>query len=112
MGSAGLSAFKVQFEAEGREFADQAFTRIFRDHDTDFFLDRMTERGLVASGGRAEAIKFLQNTALQAGDVHDIKRTTASLKLIYSFPTNFGCDGTITTQGIGTWASSIATRYH
>ena len=106
MGSAGLSAFKAQLEEEGWEFADQAFTRIFTEHDADFLLDRMTERGLAVSGGRAEVAKFLNNTALQAGDVHDIKRAIISLKLTYSFPTNFDCAGTITAEGIGTQGAS------
>jgi hypothetical protein len=102
MGSAGLSAFKSQLDGDGREFADQAFTRIFTEHDADFLLDRMTERGLAVSGGRAAVATFLQNTTRQTGDVHDIKQATAGLKLIYSFPTNFGCAGTITAEGIGT----------
>jgi hypothetical protein len=45
---------------------------------------------------------FLQRTALQVGNVHDIKRAVANLKLTYGFPTNFSCTGTVTTQGTGT----------
>jgi hypothetical protein len=101
MGSIGLSGYKAQIEADGNEFADEAFRRIFTNHDTEFVLDRMTERGLAASGGHEQMTKFLENTTLQAGDVHDIKRATARLKLTYDFPANFSCTGTVTAQGIG-----------
>ena len=102
MGSIGLSAHKAQLEAEGGQFADEAFRRIFTNHDTEFLLDRMTERGLTAAGGGEQLAKFLQTTGLQTGDVHDIKRTTANLKLTYGFPAHFGCTARVTAQGIGT----------
>jgi hypothetical protein len=102
MGGVGLLAYKAQLEAECGDFADEAFRRIFTNHDAEFLLDRMTEGCLAAGGGREQWTMFLQRTALQVGDVHDIKRASPNLKLTYSFPTNFRCTGTVTTQGTGT----------
>jgi hypothetical protein len=102
MGSIGLSAYKAQLEAEGGRFADEAFRRIFANHETEFLLDRITERGLATSGGRESLTKFLETAGLQTGDVHNIRRATASLKLTYNFPAKFGCIGTVTAEGIGT----------
>jgi len=101
MGSIGLSAYKAQLEAEAGRFADDAFRRIFANHDTEFLLDRMTERGLAASGGRELLTKFLETAAIQTGDVHDIRRASATLKLTYNFPSEFGCIGTVTAEGVG-----------
>ena len=101
MGSIGLSAYKAQLEAEAGRFADDAFMRIFANHDTDFLLDRITERGLAASGGRESLTKFLETATIQTGDVRDIRRATATLKLTYNFPFEFGCIGTVTAEGVG-----------
>ncbi len=101
MGSIGLSAYKAQLEEEGGQFADEAFTRIFTNHDSEFLVNRMTQRGLAVSGGPVQVTKFLQSTALQTGDVHGIQRATERLKLTYGFPVNFGCTGTIRADGIG-----------
>ena len=60
LGTVGVSGYRARLEAEACDFADRAFPRIFTDHDTYFFLDEITERGLAAFGGRARATKFLQ----------------------------------------------------
>ena len=100
--SVGASAYKVWLEKEAGQFADQAFERIFTNHDGEFLLDRITARGLIASGGREQLIQFVKTTALQTGDLHNINRTDAWLKLTYGFPINFGCIGRVTAQAAGT----------
>jgi hypothetical protein len=101
IGSIGLSVYKAQLEAEGGHFADEAFRRIFTDHDAEFLLDRMTDGCVAAGGGREQWTMFLQRTALQIGGVRDIKRVWTRLNLTYGFHTGFGCTGTVTAQGTG-----------
>jgi hypothetical protein len=99
--SVGLSAYKFSLEEEADQFAGEAFERIFKNHDTEFLLDRITARGLIASGGREQLMRFVKTTALQTGDLRDINRTGAWLKLTYGFPVNFGCTSRVTAQGTG-----------
>ncbi len=101
LGTVGLSAYRAQLENEACDFADDAFVRIFAHHDTYFFLEHMTEQALVAGGGRGQLTKFLQYTTLQAGDVHEIKRAAAQLRLTYSWPDKLGCTGSANAEGIG-----------
>lgn len=102
LGSLGLTGYRARLEAHAREFSDEAFGRIFTDHDTYFYLANLSEEGLAASGGQGPATKFLQTTTLQAGDVHNIKASEVKLHLFYRPPAKFGCTGTAITHGIGT----------
>jgi hypothetical protein len=97
-----VHAYKTWLEGEAGRFAAEAFERIFRNHDADFLLDRITPRGLIASGGREELTQFVKTTALQTGDLRDINRTGSWLRLTYGFPFNFGCIGRMTAQATGT----------
>ena len=98
----GVHAYKMWLEREASEFGTEAFKRIFTDHDAEFLLDRITERGLIASGGREQLTQFVKTTALQTGDLHDINRTGVLIKLTYGFPFNLGCIGRVTAQADGT----------
>jgi hypothetical protein len=100
-GSIGLLAYKHRLEVEAREFADDAFRRIFSDHDTYFFLDTLSEEALMKNGGRANATRFLQSATMQAGDVHDIKSATGQLKVTYNFPAKLACAGIMTSEAVG-----------
>jgi len=97
-----VHAYKIWLEREAGQFAAEAFARIFTNHDTEFLLDRITARGLIASGGREQLTQFVKTTALQTGDLHDINRTAVWSKLTYSFPVNFGCVCRVIAKGTGT----------
>jgi hypothetical protein len=100
-GSVGLLAYRHQLEGEAREFADDAFRRIFNKHDTYFFLDTLTEEALAKAGGRANATRVLQAATMQAGDVHDIKSAAGQLKISYRFPAKLSCAGVMTSEAMG-----------
>jgi hypothetical protein len=93
--------FKAELARDADDFAREAFIHIFTEHDTAFFLDHLTERAVKENGGRTQLTKFLQYTATQAGDVHDLEPTKSAFWLTYHFPSDFSFFGTVTTQGIG-----------
>jgi len=96
-----LQGFKAQLERDACDFAHEAFIHIFTEHDTEFFLDHLTERAVKESGGRTQLTKFLQYTAMQAGDIHDLEPPKGAFRLTYHFPSDFNFFGTVTAQGIG-----------
>jgi hypothetical protein len=100
-GSAGLFAYKRQLEVDAREYAEDAFRKIFTDHDTSFFLTNVTKEALEKNGGTAFATRFLQQTTMKAGDVHDIEPVMSQVKVTYHFPTTLDCVGVMKTHGVG-----------
>lgn len=100
-GVIGLLGYKSHLERDARAFADTAFNRIFADHDTYFLIDHATGRLLEVAGGQPGLSKFMQDAAIHAGDVHDIKPSAGSLRFWYSFPVQLGSGGELRTEGIG-----------
>lgn len=105
LGSMGLAGYRARLETQAREFADEAFTRIFAEHDTYYFLDRMTERGLAASGGRGGATKFLVYTESNTGKVHGIKAATTQVRIKYQFPMDISAVGIAVSEAVGAHGS-------
>lgn len=100
-GILGLAGYRASRMAEAREFADRAFQHIFAEHDTQFLLEHTTERLMKEGGGMAGLTKFLQTTTMRAGDVHDIKPSTATLRCWYKFPFGMGTYGEAISEGLG-----------
>jgi hypothetical protein len=94
-------AYKMQLEHEARSFGDEAFRRVFAEHDSYFFLDRLTEQALTRNGGRAHATKFLQQATIHAGDVHDLKPAVAELTIKLHWPIYLDCTGILRADAIG-----------
>jgi len=100
-GILGLAGYRARRLAEAREFADGAFRHIFTEHDTQFLLERTTERLMKEGGGINGLTRFLQQTTMRAGDVHDIKPSTGALRCWYQFPLGLGTYGEVISEGVG-----------
>ncbi len=100
-GSMGIQGYRAFIENEAQSFADETFSRVFTEHDTYYFLDHMTQRGLAATGGRAGATKFLQYTTLNAGDVQQIKPASTQVRIRYQFPMEISCIGVAVSEAKG-----------
>jgi hypothetical protein len=100
-GILGLAGYRASRLAEAREFADRAFQHIFGEHDTQFLLERTTERLMKAGGGMNGLTRFLQTTTMRAGDVHDIKPSIGTLRCWYKFPFGVGTYGEVISEGMG-----------
>lgn len=100
-GILGLSGYRTSRLAEAREFADHAFQHIFTEHDTQFLMERSTERLMREGGGMGGLTKFLQSATMRAGDVHDIRPSNGTLRCWYKFPFGVGTYGEVTSEGTG-----------
>ena len=100
-GIAGLYGYRASRTTDAVKFAGNAFRHIFTEHDTQFLLERSTERLMKESGGVAGLTRFLQATTMQAGDVSDIKPAIATLRCWYKFPFGIGTYGEIISEGEG-----------
>jgi hypothetical protein len=100
-GILGLAGYRASRLAEAREFADRAFQHIFGEHDTQFLLERTTERLMKEGGGMNGLTRFLQTTTMRAGDVHDIKPPIGTLRCWYKFPFGVGTYGEVISEGMG-----------
>jgi hypothetical protein len=96
----GLMGYRAYLEREARRFADDAFGRIFTDHDTYFLLEQVSNRTL-ENGGRDRLTRFLQSATLRAGDVHEITPSRGALRFWYSFPASLGSEGEMIAEGTG-----------
>jgi hypothetical protein len=100
-GILGLTGYRASRLAEAQQFADRAFTHIFTEHDTQFLVERATERLMKEGGGMGGLTKFLQQTTMQAGDVQEIKPSSGSLRCWYKFPFGIGTFGEVNSEGVG-----------
>lgn len=106
LGSLGTGVFalwgyKAHLEREAHRFADDAFKKIFTEHDTHFFLDHVTDHLLRTSGGRPQLSRFMQDAHIRAGEVRDIKPAVGRLKFWYLFPSHLGTEGVMIAEGTG-----------
>lgn len=102
-GALGLFVYKAKLEREAHDFADDAFMRVFSDHDGEFFADHLTEHTLVANGGRAHAVKFIAGTRFNPGNVEHVTPSNGTTRLSYRFPA--------TLEGTAEMVSRAATIY-
>jgi hypothetical protein len=100
-GVLGLVGYKTYVQQNAREFADNAFERIFAGHDTYFLLDHVTVRLLNPPHGRSDLTKFLQDATMRAGDIRAIQKANGFVSLRYSFPVSFVAEGEMRTEGVG-----------
>lgn len=100
-GILGLIGYRTSRTAEALEFGDRAFRHVFTEHDTQFLLERTTDRLMKEGGGVDGLTKFLQITTMRAGDVHDIKPATGTLRCWYKFPFSVGTYGEVFAEGMG-----------
>lgn len=97
--SIALSAYKNRLEQEAREFADDAFTKIFVSHDPEFFLTHITEPTLAAVGGRDRVTRFVQRTRFNPGEIDEPGPVTGQLRVSYGFPASLTSIGNMTITG-------------
>lgn len=99
----GLAGYRTSRLAEAQKFADTAFREIFTEHDTQFLLDRATERLMREGGGVPGLTSFLQSTTMRAGDVREIRSSGGKLQCWYRFPFGVGTFGEVASEGVGDW---------
>jgi hypothetical protein len=100
-GMLGIAGYRASRMAAALEFGNRAFEHIFAEHDTQFLLERTTDRLMKEGGGVGGLTKFLQVTTMRAGDVHDIKPSIGTLRCWYKFPFGLGTYGEVISEGIG-----------
>jgi hypothetical protein len=99
-GILGLAGYRASRQAEAREFADHAFQHIFAEHDSQFLLERTTERLMKEGGGMDGLTRFMQSTTMRTGKLHDIKPSTGTLRCWYKFPFGVGTYGEVFSEGM------------
>src|SRR5258708_30529294 len=81
-----IGAYKRRLQERAYNFANDAFQRVFAEHDTYFVLDHTTDHAL-KTVGRDGMTRFLTDATLRAGDVRDLKPAQGQLTFRYVFPT-------------------------
>jgi hypothetical protein len=97
----GLMGYKANLEKEARRFAKTAFTRIFTEHDTYFFLEHASDRLIQDAGGREVLTRYMQDATMRAGDVHDIRPPVGWLRFSFRFPFHLTSEGEMITEANG-----------
>lgn len=100
-GATAMFAYKEQLKAGAHEFADEAFSHIFAQHDTYFLMNHVTDELMRMGGGQMRLTQFLQDATIRAGDVSKIKPTIGEIHLWYGFPTRLESGGAMASEGIG-----------
>ncbi len=98
MGAVGLFAYRAHAQAAAIEFTQEAAEHIYGEQDRDWMFAHLSPVDVAASTPESLNAFFVQNVG-RLGPVLQISTPTASVRVIYHFPTQFISRAQLAAEG-------------